>query len=323
MKKLFTLFFLVSVLGPALFSGNIVTNKEMKETITKTVKTEIEGNYAPKHVTFGSEDPTGLINVIQFRQNIYNAPSKYSDGNKYVEDLQEGECIAIAIDESWAVASKKCLLAKGEKMKPIPGTVGSSSASNFKIIVSGKTYTADNYKVGNVFLLRVVNEKGTPIFLSAPKAGLAFVKSSDESEFKNNFEDGYFEVDITDKHTSAYADFHNAYEDNFHSYLGVGRKSYKKEVKEVYKDDKTKDILAQVKSAKLRAGDPLFYIENGNKYLLGFANATNLWDNFDNDNTRTNKVILLAESDKQEIISKINSVDPVAGKRIEKSILAK
>ena len=76
-----------------------------------------------------------------------------------------------------------------------------------------------------------------------------------------------------------------------------------------------------MKSAKLRAGDPLFYIENGNKYLLGFANATNLWDNF--DKTRTDKVILLTESDKQEIISKIKSVDPIASKRIEKSILAK
>jgi hypothetical protein len=72
---------------------------------------------------------------------------------------------------------------------------------------------------------------------------------------------------------------------------------------------------------ELRAGDPLFYIENGKRYLLGFANAVNLWDNF--SNTRTDKVLLFTDSDIKSILDKIGSVDPEAQKRIRKNVLAK
>lgn len=325
MKKLFTFIFMLSAMCTLVYAEDFVFDKEaVKQEIDNAIKTEVADNTQLK----SSDDNSlpGLVNVIFFHQEVFNAPSKYSEGNKLVENRNK-ECIAIVIDDAWAVASKKCLLSKGEKMEPIPGTVERSNASNFRVIFSGKTYNADSYAVGNVFLLRVVNKDGKPVFASAPKANLAFAKSADISEFINYFKDGIFEVNRTNKHKAGHDDGqHNAFEDDFHSYYGVDRTTYEKEIEEIYKDNKTNNMLAQVSSTLfypklLRAGDPLFYVENGQKYLLGFANATNLWDNF--DGTRTDKVILLTYPDTRLIWEKVNSIDPKAAKRIHDNILVK
>lgn len=327
MKKALILLFLISAVCPCisaeLYASDFIPGKDLRDEITKTVKTEMDNQNTEYKEPINSG---GLVNVIKFRQEIFTEPSIYSAGNKSLEN-NDKECIAIVIDDSWAVASKKCRLSQGDKLGNISGTVEKASASNFRVIFLDRIYNADSYAVGNVFLLRVVNKDGNPVFAAAPKANLAFAKSANITEFVDNFKDGYFEVNRTDKHKAAHDDGqHHAWEDNFHSYYGVGRNTYEKEIKEVYKDDKTNNIIARISASfirgkLLRAGDPLFYIKNGKRYLLGFANATNLWDNF--DNTRTDRVILLTNSDTRQIWEKINSVDPKAAKRIQDNLLVK
>ncbi len=320
MKRLFTLLFMFSVICPTayveLHANDSILNKEMRDQITQTVKSEVIDNQELGTID-NNPIPGGLINVIFFRQDISTT------GDKYVS-TDKKECIAIAIDDAWAVASKKCQLSKGDKISPLPGEVETVSTSNFRIIINNRIYKVDNYETKNLILLRAVNENGNPLFSLGAKPQLAYVSAN--YVHGDDFLDGSFEVNRTDRKKAAYDDSHGSYEDNFHPYYGVGRTNYPKTLKSFNYDKNTQNLFARISTSwiggkELRAGDPLFYIENGKRYLLGFANAVNLWDNF--SNTRTDKVLLFTDSDIKSILDKIGSVDPEAQKRIRKNVLAK
>lgn len=305
MKKLFTFIFMLSAMCALVYAEDFVFDKEaVKQEIDSVIKTELaDGGKAVR-----AKEIKGVVQVIRFNQDIVTR------GNKNVSNPNK-ECIAVVIDDEWAVASKKCRLAKGDKLGDIPGTVDSSSSYNFRIIIGSKEVPVKSYELDNVFLLRAQN------FKFNDKANL--VLTSDLSALMDSFKDGKFEVDRTNKHRAAYEGQHATYE-NISSYYGVGRKTYEKDIESVYKDNKTDNMLAQVSSTLfypklLRAGDPLFFVKDGQKYLLGFGNAVNLWDNF--DGTRTDKVILLKNT--RLIWEKINSVDPKAAKRIHDNLLVK
>ena len=315
MKKLLTLLFMFSVICPAYASDALLDN-EMRDQIAQTVKAELEDNQKMQ-VTGDNPVASNLINVIMFHQEITTEGGKFMSTDKK-------ECIAIAIDDAWAVASKRCHLSKGDKISPYPGTVQDVSTANFRIIINNHIYKVTNYETKNLILLRAINENGNPIFSLGSKPQLAYVSA--EHVHIDDFLGGTFEVNRTDRHKAAYDDSHDAYEDNFHPYFSVGRTTYEKTLKSFNYDKKTKNIFARISTSwiggkELRAGDPLFYVENGTRYLLGFGNAVNLWDNF--SGTRTDEVLLFTHSDIKDILDKVGSVDPEAQNRIRKNVLAK
>ena len=216
------------------------------------------------------------------------------------------------------------VLSKGDKISPFPGIVKDVSTNNFRIIINNRIYTLTNYETKNLILLRAVNENGNPLFSLNFKPKLAYVSAKYAN--KGDFLEGTFEVNRTDIHKAAYDDSHDAYENKFHPYYGVGRTTYTKTLKSFSRDDKTGNVFAKISTSwiggkELRAGDPLFYIENGRRYLLGFGNAVNLWDNF--SDTRTDKVLLFTHNDIKDILNTIKTVDPKAEARIRKNVLAK
>ena len=316
MKKLFTLMFLLSAIGSAVYAENLIDSKDMRDEISKTVKTEVADNQGAKIKATNDYDIAGsFVNVIFFRQDIVTESGKsVSNDNK--------DCVAVAIDDAWAVASKKCRLSQGDKIAPLPGTVKNVSTSNFRIVINDRAYKVDAYETKNLLLLRAVNENENPLFSLDFKPKLAYAYELDFED--GRFNKGFFEVNRTNIHKAAYDDSHDVYEDNFHPYYKVGRKTYKKEVKSVHENNTTKNIYAKISTSwiggkELRAGDPLFYVQDGRRYLLGFGNATNLWDNF--SNTRTDNVLLFTYSDIADIVNRIESIDPAAKNRIWKNIL--
>ena len=323
MKKLFTFLFLISAVCPLIaaeFYDNVISNKEIGNMLNKNIQAEVvDSKDAESDENLGAN--SGLVNVILFHQEIY------TEGGREVTHPKK-DCVSVVIDDAWVIASKKCLLTKGDNISPLPGRVESSYISRFRVVLNGKTYKVaekNQLTTKNFFLLKVTNENGNPVFSVSPKANLAFASSSDKAKFDKEFAGGTFEINRTDKHNSIHDDGHHAvWEDNFSAYYGVGRESYEKEIEALTQEGD--NIIATVSSTwvypkLLRAGDPLFFIKEGKRYLLGFGNAVNLWDNF--DKTRSDKVILLTKSDKEEIIKKIKSVDSKAAARIEKNSLVK
>ena len=323
MKKLIILLFLFStmctIISTELYANDVVINKEMKSQIAQTVKSEVADNSAIE-IKDSGYNAGSLVNVIFFNQEIT------TENGNYVPNSNK-ECISVVIDDAWAVASKKCVISKGEEISPSSGIADRVSSSNFRIVLNDILHKVPAYETKNLILLRAVNENGNPLFASIANADLAFAPTADLVKFVSYFLGGTFEVNRTKEKKAAHDDGHyGAWEDNFHPYYGVSRKTYEKKIKAVYRDPNTKNLMATISATLvsprlIRAGDPLFYVNNGKKYLLGFARATNLWDNF--DNTRTDRVILLTNSDKKEILSKIKSVDSEAAARIEKNIFVK
>ena len=106
----------------------------------------------------------------------------------------------------------------------------------------------------------------------------------------------------------------------------VGRTTYPKTIKSFeYKESEDRIFVRVSKSwiapKELRAGDPLFYVENGKRHLLGFGYATNLWDNF--DGSRTDKVYIFDYSDIRDIFETVRSVDKAAEARIVANLVRK
>ncbi|MBO7605019.1 MAG: hypothetical protein J6S61_00945, partial [Elusimicrobiaceae bacterium] len=304
----FILLFLLSAVTPAIYAEDFISSKDMRDEITKTVKTEMD-NQNDGLLRKGGDTDTdgGLINVISFSQDIVT--------KKGTPVTEKKECIAIVIDDAWAIVSGKCFLSKGDKLFPYAGEVNTSYNHSFSVFLGGSWNPVQPYLTKNLYLLRAVNESGVPLFEENHKANLAFVSAKDKEQFDSSFSNGTFEVNITKRKEA---------ENVSHPYYGVEREIRDKKIKEIYLD--SNDTIARVSSfPKLRAGDPLFYTQKGKKYLLGFAKAINHIDNAQKSNykVRTDNVILLTGSDKQEIINKIKSVDPEAATRIEKRALVK
>lgn len=331
MKKLFTLLFLASCISPVFSAENVISSNEIRNEINKTVKTQIENDSNFAYFGNKSDSSDSLIKIIKFDLSVLGESRLYGDQSYDNNKNIPNECIAVVIDDAWAIASKTCRLYKGVKINRTVYTVKEANTSNFRVLSrKGKKSSDDvwskvrSYELNNFFLLNAVNNNSNPLFSSDEKANITFTNTADINQFKSDFSDGIFNVNRTDKHTAGTTDTGDAYEDNFHPYYGVGRANYKKEIISLSKE--ANNTIATVSSTwikpkLLRTGDPLFYIENGQKYLLGFGKAANLYDNF--DATRTDKVVLLTNSDKDEIINKIKSVDPDSAARIEKDILVK
>ncbi len=334
MKKLLTLMFLMAAMIPLsveLYAEDAINTKEIESTITKAFKSEISNESWGKDEVGVNYTDNGMIKVFRFDQNIegesYLLEDKFYDN---VDSISH-ECIAIVIDDAWAVASKKCRLSVGDRINSTSFKVKTVGIYNLRVLYSkGKKPSADiwasvkRYDTNNLFLIYAIDKNSNPLFHQSAKAKLTYNTTKDIDKFNSNFAQGAFEVNRTNKHKSDTGDAGDAYEDNFSAYYGVERKNYPKTIKSL--DEDNKQVLAKLSTTwiggkELRAGDPLFYVENGEKYLLGFANATNLWDNF--SNTRTDKVILFNYADVREIFDKIKSVDPEAAARVEKNLLVK
>lgn len=312
MKKLFTLLFVLFAICP------VISGQEMREQITQAVKAGVKDNQEAKPDELNANsDVNRLVNVIFFRQDIVTeGGASLTNDNK--------ECVAVVIDKAWAIASKKCRLSKGEKVSPAAGTVDSAYSSNFRIILNNRSYKVAHYETKNLFILRAIDENGNPLFKDNPQVNLAYTW---EKALPEDFREGAFEVNRTDKHSAKKDDgSHNSWEDNFHPYYGVARRTFPKEINSFRYDKKIQSVFATISASliygkEVRAGDPLFYIERGKKYLFGFANATNLWDNF--PHTRTDKVLVFTFSDIKEMTEKIQPIDRDVALRIRQNMLFK
>ncbi len=315
MKRLFILLFMFSLTLPAISAQPL--NSEMKN-IVKDVKVSMDKLETEiKTVDNYKDTDDSLVNVIFFRQDLITEGGKsMSNNNK--------ECVAIAIDEAWALASKKCRLSKGDNISPDPGTVKSVSTGNFRIIINDRAYKVANYETKHFILLRAIDENGNPLFLGH-EPNLAYVSA--EYLHKDDFLGGTIEVNRTDINKAAHDTQHNAWEDNFHPYYDVGRTTYPKTLKSFNYDKKAGNLFAKISTTwiggkDLRAGDPLFYVEKGKRYLLGFGYAINLWDNFENV-ARTDKVLLFTHDDIKDIFYTIRPIDLEASNRIIENVFIK
>ena len=157
MKKIFALMFVFSLICPSIFAENIADN-EMRNQIAQTVEAEIADDVESGFGCSTDYDIAGgLVHTIFFQQDIT------TEGGKFVSNPAK-DCVAVAIDDAWAVAYKKCVLSKGDNISPLPGKVKEVSFGNFRIVVNGRSYPVASYNTRNLILLRAVNENGNPLF---------------------------------------------------------------------------------------------------------------------------------------------------------------
>ncbi len=308
MKKLFITLFFVSLFCPII--ANDLIDKEVISEIGEIVSEGVIDVKEEKDSSSGASEKS--VARIVFTQTVNAEMTTYDRPlvNKYKD------CVAVIIDDAWAIASKKCKLAPGDKTY-VAGEVIDVSVSDFKIEFNKKLYKADNVvELTNVFLLKITNENGNPLMVNTPKARLFFVPVNKVNS--RWFADilGEYKVNRTDRNTPAYDAAHDKIQDNFQPYK-TGRTLYTKGIKDFYvKGNNVTVTLDWIK--QVRAGDPLFYLANGKEYLLGFGKAVNLDDR--KEEARSYEVSLLTDLDKNEILNNISAIDKKAAKRIEENI---
>ena len=314
MKKFLVMFLFASALCPVLsaelFANEGMLDQKIMKEITQSVKGDFQDEQNNKK-DFSLNASKEAVARIIFKQTL-NVTDSYNDLVNPNKD-----CVAVIIDDAWAIASKRCRLNKGDDTH-VAGKVTNVSVSDFKIEFNKKLYKADNViELTNVFLLKITNENGNPLMVNTPKARLFFVPANKvNAKWFADILEGEYKVNRTDRNTPAYDDAHNKIEDNFQPYK-TGRTLYTKGIKDFYvKGNNVTVTLDWIK--QVRAGDPLFYLSNGKEYLLGFGKAVNLDDR--KEEARSYEVSLLTDLDKNEILNKISAIDKKAAKRIEENI---
>lgn len=307
MKKLFTTLFLSSLLCPIM--ANDLIDKKVRNEVNDWLSESITAEQEEKDSSFGASNKS--VVRIMFTQSIEATDSVRTLENHYKD------CVAVIIDDAWAVASKKCRLAPGDNTH-FAGEVSNVWVSDFKIKVGKKFQkVTDSFELKNLFLFRVLDEGKKPLFANSVKAKLFFVPENKANAQWFATLEGEYKVNRTDRNTPAYDAARDKIEDNFQPY-NTGRTLYTKGLESF---SKTKDGLIVTLDwvKQVRAGDPLFYLENGKEYLMGLGYAVNLDDR--KEEARTYQVRLLTTQDEAEILSKVKSVDAKAATRLEKNIL--
>ena len=306
MKNFLAMLFFLALLCPV--SANDLINSEVREEVNKMIIDGVAEGKEQKDSSLGASKDS--VVRIMFKQTAYVEDSSKPLINNYKD------CIAVVIDDAWAVASSRCYLMYGDDTRK-RGKVIDVETENFKIQV-GKDFkeVTDVFKLKNLILLRVLNKNNNPVFVNYAKAKLFFVPQDVDAKSLTE-KAGKYIVNRTDKNHPAYDAAHDRIEDNFQPYK-TGRDLYTKGIESV---SKTKEgIIATLDWIKqVRAGDPLFYIEDGKEYLLGLGYAVNLDDR--ESEARTDQVRLLTVQDQEEIINKVRSVDEKAAVRLENNIL--
>ena len=316
MKKFLAMLFFVSVFCPVLsaelFASDGIPDAKMMKEITQSINNDLqEGQNNDQDVSLNASEKA--VARIVFTQTLGVTDSYKDLVNNYKD------CVAVIIDDAWAIASTKCRLSVGDETRTA-GQVTDVNVSNFRIELNKKLYkVTETYELKNVFLFRLLNENENPLLINFPKARLFFVpqKAADARYFADlETAGGEYKINRTDRNTPAYDAAHDRIEDNFQPYK-TGRTLYTKGLNSVMVSGNNVTVTLDWIKA-VRAGDPLFYIANGKEYLLGFGKAVNLNDR--NEEARTYEVSLLTDFDRQEILDKITTIDAKAAKRIEKNI---
>ena len=307
MKKLFTTLFLSSLLCPIM--ANDLIDKKVRNEVNDWLSESITAEQEEKDSSFGASNKS--VVRIMFTQSIEATDSVRTLENHYKD------CVAVIIDDAWAVASKKCRLAPGDNTH-FAGEVSNVWVSDFKIKVGKKFQkVTDSFELKNLFLFRVLDEGKKPLFANSVKAKLFFVPQDVDLNSLTG-KSGKYMVNRTDKNHPAYDEAHGKIEDNFQPY-NTGRTLYTKGIDSIYRDKNGNVGVVLDWIKQVRAGDPLFFVEGGREYLMGFGDAVNLPDG--RDGARAYKVSLLTDSDKNEILNQISKVDKATAKRIENNSL--